>query len=269
MTLPDAGAGSAAGAPPVCPRHPDRISYVTCQRCGRPVCPECQRPAPVGIQCVDCVREEAERRGPLLNRLGFVSAQGMPVVTYTLIAANVLAYLYGNLILGRAQWIIRWGLWPDGAEGYPDFGQDWYRWVSSGFLHFDILHIAMNMFVLWQFGMQLEQILGRVKFALLYFVSLLGGSAAIMLLGNGNVHGGASGAIFGLIAAMAIILLRLKLPAQGLLVSAGIWLVVGFFIGVSWQGHLGGAIAGALTMLAMLRGVEKRQAKRNQRITPV
>ena len=81
-----------AAAPPVCPRHPDRISYVSCQRCGRPVCPECQRPAPVGIQCVDCVKQEAHRRGPLLNRLGFVSATGTPWVTYGLIAANVLSF---------------------------------------------------------------------------------------------------------------------------------------------------------------------------------
>src|SRR6187431_1327952 len=184
-------------APPVCPRHPDRISYVRCQRCGRPVCPECQRPAPVGIQCVDCVNEEAARRGPLLNRLGFVTAGGKPVLTYALILANVAAYAYGYLWLGYAKWVTTWGLWPDGVEGFPDFGQDWYRWVTSGFLHFGIFHLLMNMFVLWQFGTQLEPALGRLRFGIVYAVSLLGSSAAIMLLGNGSVHGGASGAIFG------------------------------------------------------------------------
>ena len=259
-----------ASAPPVCPRHPERISYVTCQRCGRPVCPECQRPAPVGIQCVDCVQQEAARRGPLLNRLGFVSAQGTPVLTYALIAANVGAYAYGYLLLGYAKWVTTWGLWPDGVPDFPDYGQDLYRWVSSAFLHFGLLHIAMNMFVLWQFGTQLEPVLGRVRFAIVYVMSMLGSSALIMLLGDGSVHGGASGAIFGLIAAFAVILLKLKMPAQSLIASAGIWLVAGFFIGsVSWQGHLGGVVAGALTMFVMLRGVEKRQAKRNQRITPL
>jgi membrane associated rhomboid family serine protease len=234
------------------------------------VCPECQRPAPVGIQCVDCVREAAEQRGPLLNRLGFVSAQGTPWVTYGLTIANVAAYLYGHLILGTTQWILNWGLFPAGLDGYPDFGQDWYRWISSAFLHFGLLHIGLNMFVLWQFGTQLEPALGRLRFAAVYVVSMLGSSAAIMLLGSGSVHGGASGAIFGLIAAFAVVLLKLKMPAQGLIASAGIWLAAGFFIGgISWQGHLGGAIAGALTMLAMLRGVERRQAKRNRRITPV
>jgi membrane associated rhomboid family serine protease len=257
-------------APPVCPRHPDRISYVNCQRCGRPTCPECQRPAPVGIQCVDCVREAAEQRGPLLNRLGFVTAGGTPVVTYALIIANIAAFAYGYLMLGANQWAVRWGLFPGGLGDNPEFGQELYRWVTSGFLHFGPLHIAMNMFVLWQFGTQLEPALGRVRFAIVYFVSLIGGSAGIVLLANGGVHGGASGAIFGLIAAFAVVLLKLKLPAQSLLVSAGLWLVAGFFIGsISWQGHLGGAVAGALTMLAMLRGVEKRQSRRNRRITPV
>ena len=260
----------ASTAPPVCPRHPDRVSYVRCQRCGRPVCPECQRPAPVGIQCVDCVNEEAARRGPLLNRLGFVTAGGKPVLTYALILANVAAYAYGYLWLGYAKWVTTWGLWPDGVEGFPDFGQDWYRWISSGFLHFGIFHLLMNMFVLWQFGTQLEPALGRLRFGIVYAVSLLGSSAAIMLLGNGSVHGGASGAIFGLIAAFAVVLLKLKMPAQSLIASAGIWLVLGFFIGnVSWQGHLGGVVAGAVTMLAMLNGVEKRQKRRNERITPV
>ena len=261
-----------AAAPPVCPRHPDRVSYVSCQRCGRPVCPECQRPAPVGIQCVDCVKQEAQRRGPLLNRLGFVSATGTPWVTYGLIAANVLAYVFGMYVLGYARWVVDWALWPWFTDSIFGVGTEPYRWVSSGFLHFGLLHIAMNMFVLWQFGTQLEPALGRVRFALLYAVSLLGGSAMIVLVGGdgGSPHGGASGAIFGLIAAFAVVLLKLKMPAQSLIASAGIWLLAGFFIGgISWQGHLGGAIAGAVAMFAMLKGVDKRQKRRNERITPV
>lgn len=272
--MPDAVPGSSATAPPVCPRHPDRISYVNCQRCGRPVCPECQRPAPVGIQCVDCVREAAERRGPLVNRLGFVSAGGQPVVTYALIAINVVAFVVGYVFLGVGRWALNWALFPGVTDALFGPGQEPYRWITSGFIHFGWLHIAMNMFVLWQFGTQLEPVLGRVRFAILYFVSLLGGSLAIVLLSNsgaeGVPHGGASGAIFGLIAAFAVVLLKLKMPAQSLIASAGIWLVLGFFIGgVSWQGHVGGIVAGVLTMLVMLRGVEKRQARRNERITPV
>src|SRR5690606_14804734 len=252
-----------AAAPPVCPRHPDRVTYVTCQRCGRPTCPDCQRPAPVGIQCVDCVKQEASRVGPVVNRLGFVSANGTPWATYALMAASVLAFAYGHLVLGESRWIIDWGLWPRGVPGLEEFGHDWYRWISSGFLHFGFLHLAINMFVLWQFGTQLEPVLGRLRFVGVYLASVIGGSAAIMLLGTGNVHGGASGAIFGLIAAFAVVLMKLSLSAQSLLASAGIWLVAGFFInGISWQGHLGGAIAGAVVMFAMLRGVDRRAQRR-------
>jgi membrane associated rhomboid family serine protease len=206
------------------------------------------------------VREAAERRGPLLNRLGFVSAQGTPVVTYALIAANVVAYFVGPVLYGgRLKWINAWAIHP---------GSSWADWILSGFAHVSFLHIAMNMFVLWQFGTQLEPALGRARFSVLYFLSLLGGSLAVVLFGSAAV--GASGAIFGLIAAFAVVLLKLKMPAQGLIASAGIWLVAGFFIGsISWQGHLGGAVTGALVMLVMLRGVEKRQERRNERITPV
>ena len=210
----------------------------------------------------------------MLNRLGFATAQGMPVVTYALIAINAIAFVVGYVFLGLGRWALNWALFPGVTDALFGLGQEPYRWITSGFIHFGWLHIGMNMFVLWQFGTQLEPALGRLRFAILYFVSLLGGSLAIVLLSNsgaqGVPHGGASGAIFGLIAAWAVVLLKLKLPAQALIASAGIWLVLGFFIGgVSWQGHVGGIIGGTLTMLLMLRGVEKRQARKNDRITSV
>jgi membrane associated rhomboid family serine protease len=262
----DAGAGGATDAPPVCPRHPDRVAYVRCQRCNRPTCPECQRPASVGIQCVDCVAEARRNARPLRSRLGFTAAQGPPMVTYGLIAVNVAIYLLG-LLPGFADMVYNLGLWPgyDRVLG-PQWlgeGDEWYRWITSGFIHFGLIHIGMNMFVLWQFGSQLEPAMGRLRFAGLYFVSLLGGSLGVELLASSGVHGGASGAIFGLIAAYALVLKRLDLPYQSLVATAGIWLVLGFVIsGVSWQAHVGGAIAGAVTMLVMFRGVDKREKRR-------
>jgi len=230
----------------------------------------------VGIQCVDCVAEAAKQRGPVVSQLGFVPRGGPPLVTIGLILANVAAFALGMLIIGEQQWWIDWGLWPGAAEqlglegGLFALGQEPYRWISSGFLHFGPFHLGINMLVLWQFGSQLEPALGRLRYVLLYAVSLLGGSLAIVLLASGGVHGGASGAIFGLITAFIIVMRRLRLAVQGLLITAGIWLVAGFFIGsISWQGHLGGAIAGGLVMLAMFRGVDKRQRRRNERITPV
>ncbi|WP_061963233.1 rhomboid family intramembrane serine protease [Demequina aurantiaca] len=262
----DGQMGGAAGAPPVCPRHPDRVSYVRCQRCNRPTCPECQRPASVGIQCVDCVNAAKSNQRPLRSRLGFTAAQGPPVVTYVLIGLNVAMFLYGTYIMG-AGWQAYLGLWPGytaefGAQ-YIDVGNEWYRWITSGFIHFGWLHLGMNMFVLWQFGTQLEPIMGRVRFGVLYLASLLGGSLAIELIASSGLHGGASGAIFGLIAAYAVVLKRLNLPFQSLVATAGIWLVLGFVVpNISWEGHLGGAVAGAVTMLLMFRGVDKREKAR-------
>lgn len=251
-----------AGAAPTCPRHPDRVSYVRCQRCGRPVCPECQRPAPVGIQCVDCVAEAARARGPVRSRLGFVPQAGPTYVTYALIGLNVAAYLYG-LAIGEARWAVDWGLWPGLSDGLFGLGTEWQRWLTSGFLHFSWWHIGMNTFVLWQFGTQLEPALGRLRFVGLYLASLLGSSLAVVLLGEpGSVHGGASGAIFGIFAAYAIVLRRLGLQWQQVATTAGLWLALGFVVpGLSWQGHLGGAVTGALVMLAMFRGVDRRESR--------
>lgn len=221
----------------------------------------------MGVQCVDCVREAKASARPVVNRLGFTSAFGTPYVTYGLIIANVAAFVYG-LATGENRWIYGWGLFPDPSQ-YEYFllvggGDEWYRWISSGFLHFSPLHIGMNMLVLFQFGTQLEPIMGRLRFAGLYLAATLGGSASVMLLANGGVHGGASGAIFGLIAAYAVVLFKLKLDYRSLVTTAGLWLALGLLPGlhISWQGHLGGAAAGALTMLAMLRWVERRPAAR-------
>lgn len=253
MTIPEP---FAVDATPVCPRHPGVVSYVRCQRCERPTCPSCQVPAPVGIWCVDCVRESAKSARPVRNSLGFVTKRASPVVTYGLIAINALLFVAG---LGASSMLTyRLGLWPDvpaDIAAYQDImGADWWRWITSGFVHFGIIHLAINMWMLWRFGSELEVALGAKRFVVLYFLSLLGGSAAVVLLGEwGSVHGGASGAIFGLIAATAVVLRQLNLDWKQLAGFAGLWLAAGFFIeGLSWEGHLGGAVAGAVTMLVML-----------------
>src|SRR3954454_7944916 len=88
---------------PVCPRHPDRVSYVRCQRCGRPACPECQRPAAVGIQCVDCVRDAARTAPGARTVFGGRATAGPPVVTYSIIAICAVAYLAQRVIPGITQ----------------------------------------------------------------------------------------------------------------------------------------------------------------------
>lgn len=256
---------------PVCPRHPERVSYVRCQRCERPACPECQRPAPVGVLCVDCLNEARHAQRPVRSRLGFTAAMGTPYITYALMALNIAVFVVAGTVAGPS-WVAQFGLWPEySAElaaiyaGPP--GDEWWRWLTSSVVHFNVVHLAMNMFVLWQFGSQLEPALGRVAYGLLYLAGTLGSSAAVLLLGQApSVHGGASGAIFGLIAAYGVVLYKLKLSYQQVAVTAGIWLVAGFFVpGLSWQGHLGGAIAGAIIMLAMLAWVDRRSPAPHRR----
>ena len=244
--------GVPYSAPPVCPRHPDTVAYVKCQRCERPTCPQCQVPAPVGVLCVDCAREAKRAVSQGRNSLGFKRG-GTPLVTYALLAANIAFFLYGSAV-GSWQWQITYGLVPS-----LGFEEPW-RLVTSAFVHGGFLHIAINMFMLFQFGTQLERILGSARFAVLYGVSLLGGSAAILALGGDNtVHVGASGAIFGLFAAYGVLLYKLKLQWQAIAIQAGLWLVLGFMLaGILWEGHLGGAVAGAATALVML-GLKQRQ----------
>ena len=124
-----------------------------------------------------------------------------------------------------------------------------------------LFHIAFNMIALWMFGQQLEGMLGRGRFIALYLISALGGSVAVLYLpylSNGPVVG-ASGAIFGLLGAFFVLVRKLGGNATGLLVIIGLNLAVGFFIGtVSWQAHVGGLIAGALTAFIFTRTRERR-----------
>lgn len=212
---------------------------------------------------MDCVREANKAAPAVKSRLGFKAALGTPWVTYSLIALSVVTYVGIGPTLFGSDWRFDLGMWPQWSEAvgaaYPSSGDDWYRWITSGFVHFGLLHLGLNMFVLWQFGTQLEPALGRARFLALYAGSLLGSSLVVFLLGGEeSVHGGASGAIFGVIAGFAIVLRKLKLEWVNMAAFAGIWLVMGFFAtGLSWQGHLGGAAAGALIMLAMLRSVDR------------
>ena len=258
-------------APPTCPRHPDVVAYVSCQRCGRPACPDCQRVAAVGVQCVDCVKEQAKAARGVRNRLGFVGAPGTPTLTIGLIVANVVVWVTSQALQPRLFW--SWGLCVADASGggcAPGSEAEWWRWITSGFVHAGIVHLGLNMVMLYMFGREIERLLGRARFGLLYAGSLLGGSALVWLVNevavaaavvlpgtHGVTHGGASGAIYGLLAAYIVIALRLRLNVRTLVFVAGGWLVAGFVFGLSWQGHLGGALAGAGILLALLAAARR------------
>ena len=249
------GVPQPAAGPSVCPRHPDREAYVRCQRCRRPACPECQRPAAVGIQCVDCVREAARTTPSARTVFGGRATDGTPVVTYTIIGICAVVYL-----AQRAN--------PSVTQNFafaPFLGwtEPW-RFVTAAFLHSPqtIFHILLNMFALWSLGQYLEPMLGRARFAALYLISGIGGQVAVTLMaGSPTIAGlraglddawlspvvGASGAIFGLFGALLVLNRHLGRSSAAMYATIAINAAFGFFYpGISWQAHLGGLVTGII-----------------------
>lgn len=151
--------------------------------------------------------------------------------------------------------------------------REWYRLVTSGFLHFGLLHLGMNMFLLYQLGDLLERALGRLRFGLLYTACLLGGSLGVLVIESDSrgLHGGASGAVFGLMAAATIGLYRrgVNVFQTGIGTLLVINLILTFTIpGISIGGHLGGAIVGAICGVAMLPPPWKRDSEVMSYVVP-
>jgi membrane associated rhomboid family serine protease len=223
---------------PTCYRHRQRETYVRCTRCDRYICPDCMRSAAVGHQCVECVSAGNKTvRAARTVFGGRVSTR--PAVTYTLIAINVLVFFAQNAVNGVEG---RFGLIPPLVAG----GQ-YERLLTSAFLHYGPIHLLFNMWALYVVGQPLEQWLGRLRFAVLYVMSALGGSVVALLFAQENSNtAGASGAVFGLFAAVFVMARRLQFDARGIAVLIGVNLLITFtFPSISWQGHVGGLVTGA------------------------
>jgi membrane associated rhomboid family serine protease len=238
---------------PTCYRHPDRETYVSCSECGRPICPECMTHAPVGQRCPEhSGKAQGVKRLTKGARRGLFEGTGA-LVTKALIAVNVLVYVItaaqgAGFNSPGGSLFDKWLLYgPAVANG------DWWRLITSAFLHASLLHIGFNMYFLWFVGSPVEQVLGRGRFLLVYLVSGLAGAAGALLYTPHGQTVGASGAIFGILGA-ALILERqgnfvLGGSALGLIV---INLVLSFAIsGISIGGHIGGLIGGALCTLVL------------------
>jgi len=227
-----------------CYRHPDRQSFIICQRCGRTICSECQTQAAVGVHCPECVRE-ARESAPRTSRgtrtrikRSMRSSSGVPVVTYTLIALNIavfaIDFVTGGSLYG---WLAYRG---DFTASQP------WRMLTSAFMHASVLHLLFNMFSLFIFGPVIEHAVGRARFAALYLLAAFGGSLAVLLLAPNQAVVGASGAIFGLLGAFFIIQRRLGGNNTQLLILIGLNVAFGFIVpNVAWQAHLGGLVVGA------------------------
>lgn len=252
MSQSSPGAGGQA-EPPVCPRHPDRISYVSCQRCERPVCTECQVPAAVGVHCRDCQRQAAARIAAPKTVVGARLNSGRPVVTFTLMAITVVVFLLQYIPLLRVTEYLAL------VPGYT-FVQPW-RLLSAALVHStqNPMHIGFNLLGLWIFGQYLEPVLGRARFLLSYLVSGLGASTFVVALASLTDDWlvwtvGASGAIFGLFGIALFILVKTRQNMTPMLVLIGLNVVMGFLLpNVSWQPHLGGLITGLIIGLALVK----------------
>ena len=238
----------AQQAPPVCPRHPDTVAYVRCQRCDRPTCPTCQVPSSVGVHCVDCARRsQAGHRQPRTLLGGNMVSDAL--VTKILIGLCVIVYALQILVPGLAAQSLelRLGFMPVVAAQEP------WRFLTTAFLHADYMHIGFNMLTLWVLGRTLEPLLGRWRFTSIYLLSALGGSTMIYWLSWPGTESwltltvGASGAVFGLFSAMFIVQRRFGRDTSGIMALVGINAVVSVLgANISWQGHLGGLLVGGI-----------------------
>jgi membrane associated rhomboid family serine protease len=254
------GGYGAQGGGSFCYRHPGRAAYVRCQHCGRTICPECQVPAPVGVQCVDCAN--AARAAQAARAGGFGSAFGAglrggsrPYVTFTLIGLCVLVFIAEYLIPSNNIVACSSG----GTENFLEMipvcavSQPW-RFLTSNFIHYGFLHILFNMWALWAVGVFLERALGRWRYLALYVICGIAGSALTMACADLSsststawitASGGASGAIFGLFGATVWVVKRLGQNLRGILLVVVIN-VVYTFVGtnIAWQAHVGGLVVG-------------------------
>lgn len=260
---------------PGCWWHPNRPTGLSCSRCGRPACPDCLREAPVGFQCTDCVHsgtQQQRRQHRDYQEAGFgqrtvfgARLSQSVLVTQAILAVNVLVFL---LTVFQAQSLTdndtsdafqRGSLYVTATLGHDE----WWRVLTSGFLHYGPLHIAVNMFSLWMMGRSLEQVCGRGRYLALYFTSMLGASAAVLVFDqSGPPTVGASGALFGLMGAYAVTVLKLRLNPTGLIITLALNAFITFGIpGISIWAHVGGLVTGALVTVALLYAPQDNQVR--------
>lgn len=233
------------------------------------------RDAAVGFQCPQCIAEGARATRSRRTAYGGLRPTDASITSGVLIALNVAVWLAIMVTGGAGSRLVELlalrpsGLCLSGGGGFdvseaqcqghgtwlPGFADGAYWQVlTSGFTHVAILHIAFNMFALWVIGPQLELMLGRVRFLALYFLSLVAGSTAVLWAApEFQPTLGASTAIYGLFAALLVLALKVGADVRQLLMLIGINVFITFAVpNISWQGHLGGFVGGALVVGALV-----------------
>lgn len=242
---------------PVCVNHSNQVTYVRCSRCENYICTDCMRSASIGYQCPSCASDST----PVIkgiNRNRFIPDQKNTQVTKFLSISLIVIFLFQELtgtLLVKSFALFA----PLVTSG------EWWRLITAGFLHGSIIHLLFNVYILWVIGSQLESIVGKAKFIIIYFISLLGGSLASYLFSPfGSYSIGASGAIFGLMGAMLVVGRKRNLDISQITTLVVINVVIGFVLsGIDWRAHLGGLAAGAfitwvLINATLLKGKNQR-----------
>lgn len=237
--LPRFGQYAAKPRQDACPRHPDRAAVAYCKRCNRPTCVQCTVPTEVGSVCVDCAKNRGARR--------FTSTvlSSRPYVTYSIVGAAVAVFLIGYLWSGLEGWL---AFNPLVAQVQP------WRFVTVSLVHGSFFHLLFNMMMLYFIGAAGEAAAGRWRFLSLFLLSSIGGSVAVLAWGLIDQSSllvwtvGASGAIYGLLGAVLVEQWKAKMDTRAILVLLAVNLLFSFanYASVSWQGHIGGLIVGAL-----------------------
>ncbi|MBI0379252.1 rhomboid family intramembrane serine protease [Streptomyces albiflaviniger] len=260
-----------------CYRHPQRETGISCTRCERPICPECMISASVGFQCPECVSgrasagSEASAAGPPPRAAqprtlaGGTMASDPRLITKILVAINIAVWLAalsaGDRLVNDLDLVGR--AYDPGTVQIVGVAEgQWWRLVTSVFLHQQLMHIAFNMLSLWWIGGPLEAALGRVRFIVLYMLSGLGGSALSYLLAAQNQPSlGASGAIFGLLGATAVLMRRLNYDMRPVIALLALNLLFTFtWSGIAWQAHVGGLVAGTVVAYGMVHAPREKRA---------
>ncbi|MEV7346946.1 rhomboid family intramembrane serine protease [Streptomyces sp. NPDC093544] len=253
---------------PTCYRHPDRETGIRCTRCERPICPECMVSASVGFQCPDCIRGgSGTGHSPTATQprtlAGGTIAADPRLTTKVLIGINLAAFLVQLSLADRFtdSFDLFGQAWLSGRLQGVAEGQ-WYRLLTAMFLHGSYIHIMFNMLSLWWIGGPLEAALGRARYLALYFVSGLAGSALTYLIAAPNQPSlGASGAIFGLFGATAVLMRRLKYDMRPVIALLVINLIFTFgWSNIAWQAHIGGLVGGVVIGYAMVHAPRERRA---------
>ena len=263
-----------AAAIATCYRHPDRETGVACSRCGRPICPDCMTPTSVGMRCPECASDRTEVRTARTLTSGRMQA------TYVLIGINVAVFVFQLLTGGAsgtdgrvfadgalcANAVGDGGICGGGGQVIQSTGGEWWRIITSGFMHGGLIHLALNMFVLFILGQVLEPAIGTVRFVAVYFVSLIAGAVGALIMSDPFTFTvGASGAIYGRF--VATILIARQRGQMQVVQQLAFWLVINLVFtfaasNISVGGHLGGIVGGtigALIVVAAERGVAKRE----------